>query len=222
VNPPLRAAADVDRLWRAFHDGDITCLGSDHGTGGRTHATKAKGGPKHGNIWNARSGNRGGLEHFLPVLMTFGVHAGRISIGVARVGALNTARCSGCIREGALVPGADADVVIVDPDRGRVDDRYHCLCETSVCAAVPLPRHGRTTVVRGRVMMDEFGTVGAPGWGRYVPRGDAAGRRLDAHRLRHQLHAHRARPRSCVGPGRERRLRSARHLRLAVDHAACT
>ena len=61
------------------------------GTGGRTHATKAKGGPKHGNIWNARSGNRGGLEHFLPVLMTFGVHAGRISIeDVARVGALNT------------------------------------------------------------------------------------------------------------------------------------
>jgi hypothetical protein len=25
--------------------------------------------------------------------------------------------------------------------------------------------------------MDEFETVGAPGWGRYVPRGDAAGRR---------------------------------------------
>ena len=96
VNPPLRAAADVDRLWRAFHDGGITCLGSDHGTGGRTHATKAKGGPKHGNIWNARSGNRGGLEHFLPVLMTFGVHAGRISIeDVARVGALNTAKVFG-------------------------------------------------------------------------------------------------------------------------------
>jgi hypothetical protein len=35
----------------------------------------------------------------------------------------------------------------------------------------------RTTVVRGRVMMDEFETVGAPGWGRYVPRGDAARRR---------------------------------------------
>jgi hypothetical protein len=35
----------------------------------------------------------------------------------------------------------------------------------------------RTTVVRGRVMLDEFETVGAPGWGRYVPRGDAAGRR---------------------------------------------
>jgi dihydropyrimidinase len=181
VNPPLRAAADVERLWRAFHDGGITCLGSDHGTGGRTHATKAKGGPKHGNIWNARSGNRGGLEHFLPVLMTFGVHPGRISIeDVARVGALNTAKVFGLYpRKGALVPGADADVVIVDPDREAVvdDHFYHCLCETSVYGGYRFRGMARTTVVRGRVMMDEFETVGAPGWGRYVPRGDAAGRR---------------------------------------------
>jgi dihydropyrimidinase len=33
VNPPLRAARDTERLWRAFHDGGVTCLGSDHGTG---------------------------------------------------------------------------------------------------------------------------------------------------------------------------------------------
>jgi hypothetical protein len=34
-----------------------------------------------------------------------------------------------------------------------------------------------TTIVRGRVMMGEFETVGAPGRGRYVPRGGAATRR---------------------------------------------
>src|ERR1700730_17830809 len=86
--------------------------------GGR-HPPKAKGGPKHGNIWKARSGNRGGLEHFLPVLMTFGVHAGRIAIeDVARVGALNTAKVFGLYpRKGALIPGADADVIVVDSAR---------------------------------------------------------------------------------------------------------
>jgi dihydroorotase-like cyclic amidohydrolase len=69
--------------------------------------------------------------------------------------------------------------VIVDPDREAVvDDRfYHCLCETSVYGGYRFRGMARTTVVRGRVMMDEFETVGAPGWGRYVPRGDAAGRR---------------------------------------------
>jgi dihydropyrimidinase/dihydroorotase len=181
VNPPLRAAADVDRLWRAFHDGGVTCLGSDHGTGGRTHATKAKGGPKHGNIWQARSGNRGGLEHFLPVLMTFGVHAGRISIeDVARVGASNTAKVFGLYpRKGALLPGADADVIVVDPDREAVVDErfYHCLAETSVYHGYRFRGMARTAVVRGRVMMDDYETVGEPGWGRYLPRGSAAARR---------------------------------------------
>ena len=175
VNPPLRSHRDTERLWRALHDGGVTCLGSDHGTGGRTRATREKGGGKHDNIWAARPGNRGGMEHFLPVLMTFGVNAGRISIeDVARLGAMNTARVFGLYpRKGALVPGADADIVIVDPDlEAVVDDRfYHGLCEVSVYRGWTFRGLARTTVVRGRVMMEERATVGAPGWGRHVPRG---------------------------------------------------
>jgi len=96
------------------------------------------------------------------------------------VGALNTAKVFGLHpRKGALVPGADADVVIVDPEREAVvdDHFYHCLCETSVYGGYRFRGMARTTVVRGRVMLDEFETVGAPGWGRYVPRGAEAGRR---------------------------------------------
>lgn len=177
VNPPLRSRCDTERLWRALHDGGITCLGSDHGTGGRTPATREKGGGKHGNIWGARSGNRGGMEHFLPVLMTAGVNAGRISIeDVVRLGATNTARVFGLYpRKGALAPGADADIVIVDPDLAAVvDDRfYHCLCEVSVYRGWTFKGLARTTVVRGRVMMEDRVTVGLPGWGRHVPRGRA-------------------------------------------------
>jgi dihydropyrimidinase/dihydroorotase len=177
VNPPLRAAGDTERLWRAFHDGGITCLGSDHGTGGRTRAMKEKGGGQHQNIWGARSGNRGGLEHFLPVLMTSGVAAGRLSMeDVVRVGAENTARVFGLYpRKGVLAPGADADVVIVDPDlEAAVDDAfYHCLCEVSVYRGQKFRGLAWTTIVRGRVMMEARQTVGAPGWGRHIPRGVA-------------------------------------------------
>jgi hypothetical protein len=61
---------------------------------------------------------------------------------------------------------------------GVVDERfYHCLCETSVCGGYRFRGMARTTIVRGRVMMDEFETVGAPGWGGYVPRGGATPRR---------------------------------------------
>jgi dihydropyrimidinase len=180
VNPPLRARRDCERLWRAFHDGGVTCLGSDHGTGGRTRTKKQGGGPKHGNIWCARSGNRGGLEHFLPVMMTFGVNAGRISIeDLARVGATNTAKVFGLYpKKGALLPGADADIVLVDPEReARVDERfYHCLCEVSVYDGWTFKGMATTTIVRGRVMMEGGETVGKPGWGRYVPRGPAGQR----------------------------------------------
>jgi hypothetical protein len=54
---------------------------------------------------------------------------------------------------------------------------YRCLCETSVYGGYRFSGLARTTIVRGRVMMGEFETVGAPGRGRYVPRGGAATRR---------------------------------------------
>jgi dihydropyrimidinase/dihydroorotase len=178
VNPPLRSEGDTERLWRGVHDGAITCLGSDHGTGGRTRATKEKGGGKHQNIWAARSGNRGGIEHMLPVLMTFGVHRGRLSIeDLVRIGSLNTAKVFGLYpRKGALLPGADADIVIVDPElEATVDERfYHGVCEVSVYAGWRFKGLARTTIVRGRVMMEDRVTVGGAGWGQYVPRGRAA------------------------------------------------
>jgi dihydropyrimidinase len=99
---------------------------------------------------------------------------------VARVGALNTAKVFGlCPRKGALAPGAEADVVIVAPDREAVvdDHVYHCLCETSVYRGYRFRGMARTAIVRGRAMMDDFETVGAPGWGRFLRRGGAAGRR---------------------------------------------
>lgn len=123
-------------------------------------------------------GIRGGLEHLLPVMMTAGVHAGRISIeDLVRVGATNTAKVFGLYpRKGALLPGADADIVIVDPDRETtIDDKfYHCLCEVSIYHGWKVRGMARTTIVRGQLLMEDFKTVGPRGWGRYVPRGPAA------------------------------------------------
>jgi dihydropyrimidinase len=117
------------------------------------------------------------MEPFLPVLMTSGVNAERISIeDLVRVGSTNTAKVFGLYpRKGALIPGADADIVIVDPDLEATvdDDFYHCLCEVSVYRGWKFKGLARTTIVRGRIMMEDRVTVGSPGWGCYLPRGRA-------------------------------------------------
>jgi hypothetical protein len=79
-----------------------------------------------------------------------------------------------------LAPGADADVVIVDPDlEATVDDTfYRCLCEVSIYRGQKFRGLAWTTIVRGRVMMEARQTVGAPGWGRHVRRGAAGGERV--------------------------------------------
>ncbi len=178
VNPPLRTPRDVDALWRGFRTGGVTCLGTDHGTGGRTRAMKEKQGGKHANIWAARPGIRGGGEHMLPVMMTYGVHAGRLSVeDLVRFGSYNTALAFGLWpRKGAIAPGADADLVIVDPDREAVvDDRFYTsLNEVSIYSGHRLRGMARVVAVRGEITVEEFETVTEPGHGRYRPRGPAA------------------------------------------------
>ncbi len=173
VNPSLKYRRDCDRLWQGVLDGGITNIGTDHGTGGRTVVTKGGGKSKHNNIWHGRPGIRGGMEHMLPVMMTFGVLAGRISIeDMVRVCSTNTAKVFGLYpRKGVLAPGSDADVVLVDPNKEVVIDKnfYHCLCEVSIYEGWKVRGLARTTIIRGQVMMEDYQTVGVPGQGRYVP-----------------------------------------------------
>ncbi|MEU4227793.1 amidohydrolase family protein [Nonomuraea sp. NPDC026600] len=178
VNPPLRTPGDNEALWGGLAAGSMSCLGTDDGTGGRTRQTKEKGGGKHDNIWAARPGVRGGSEHLLPVLMTYGVHRGRLTMEqLVAAGSTNTARAFGLFpRKGLLAPGADADVVIVDPEREADVDSlfYRGLCEVSVYEGERLRGMARTTLVRGRVIVDNYETAAEAGAGRYVGRGPAA------------------------------------------------
>jgi dihydropyrimidinase/dihydroorotase len=173
VNPSLKYRRDNERLWRGILDGGITNLGNDHGTGGRAIAFKQARGGKHNNIWNSRPGIRGGFEHMLPVMITFGVNAGRITIeDLVRVCSTNTAKVFGLYpKKGVIACGSDADLVLVDLDKEATinKDFYHCLCEVSIYDGWKVKGMARTVLVRGEVMMEDYQTIGKPGQGRYVP-----------------------------------------------------
>jgi dihydropyrimidinase len=113
------------------------------------------------------------MEHLLPVMMTYGVHAGRLTIeDLARLGSTNTAKVFGLYpRKGVLTPGSDADIVIVDPLKESVIDEnfYHCQCEFNIYGGWKIKGMARTAIVRGEVMMEDYNTVGKPGHGKYTP-----------------------------------------------------
>ncbi len=110
VNPPLRSRSDNDALWQALARGDIRCMGSDH-IPNRTKSMATD------NVWTTKVGGYPGSGVILPVLMSEGVHRGRIDLPtVARVASENAARWFGLYpRKGAILPGADADLVVWDP-----------------------------------------------------------------------------------------------------------
>jgi dihydroorotase-like cyclic amidohydrolase len=114
VNVPLRPASYREPLWNALRSGTVSSIGSDHA---------ARRVPREaidtGNVWTSVSGFPSRVEAQLPILLTYGVADGRLSIArLVRLMAENPARLWGVYpRKGVIAPGADADFVVVDPNK---------------------------------------------------------------------------------------------------------
>jgi allantoinase len=152
INPPLRPRAQQDSLWRLLDAGRVDQVTSDH----VGWARELKDTP---DIFAARSGVPG-LETTLPLLFSEGV----IRRGVP-LGTLLHALCEGparryglAPRKGGIAPGADADLVIFDPnEQWRIDERE------LVCQAGWSPYHGRDVTGRVKQVLVRGSTVFAGG-----------------------------------------------------------
>ena len=139
VIPPVhtRNNADEDAMWELLRAGGIGHLASDHAALSRR--------AKAGSMWDAPTGMPG-LDTALPYLLE-SVRRGRLQLeDVVRHYAEAPARRWGLYpRKGTLEPGADADVVIVDPAGSwTVTDA------TVLSGAGWSPLSGRT--LRGRIV----------------------------------------------------------------------
>ncbi len=165
--PPLRSAADREALWDYVLDGTLGCLGSDHSP----CRADEKDIDTHGALgaWGGISG----LQHVLQVLFDQGVHKRGFSpCFLARASAASADAFSLAPRKGQIAPGADADLVVLDPNASWkiTPESLHYL--NPISAFVGLEGKGLpvTTLVRGRVVASN-GTVVAQGHGQLMLRG---------------------------------------------------
>lgn len=169
MSPPLRTPRDNDLLWEALADGTIQFVGTDH-----CSFTLAE--QKAAAADFAHTPNGGpGLELRLPLLYTYGVAAGRLSLDrFAAVTATNAAKYFGMYpRKGVLAPGSDADVVVYDPSTERTVRHadLHDATDHSPYEGLRLTGRVRDVFLRGSaVVRDGEPTDDRPA-GQFVARG---------------------------------------------------
>jgi dihydroorotase len=153
MNPPLRTADDIVALVGGLQDGTIDCIASDHAP----HADYEK-------LVEFDRAPFGvvGLETLLGVVLTRLVHQAGwpLSRALALV-TCNPARILGLDR-GTLRPGAQADVVILDPEaEWRVDaSSFASKSRNTPFGGWTLRGRAMVTIVGGRIVWNDAVLVG--------------------------------------------------------------
>lgn len=167
--PPLREHEDQNALWDGLADGSIHVVGTDHVA--YTRETKLD--PSQ-TIARHRAGLNN-LQVIRPMLFSEGVVKGRISVErFVAVTATNPARLFGLYpRKGAVVIGADADLVLWNPDLTRTirDEDMLSGAGFSVYSGWEVTGWPTMTIRRGHIVYDDGRIVAEPGTGRLLRRG---------------------------------------------------
>ena len=164
-NPPFRTAAEVELMWAALQAGKIAYVSTDHAP----WPADRKG---FADIFACGAGLTG-LQSFAPLMYTLLAERGLSPTLMASYCADRPARHHGLRRKGAIAPGLDADLLVLEPgtfsfDETAIEDRPEMRWS---------PYHGRAmrarvaaTLLRGQVVWDGADVLAAPGTGRFVKR----------------------------------------------------
>lgn len=156
VNPPVREKTHQDQLWEAVADGTIDMIATDHAP----HSFDEK---HKDDIWQADCGFTG-VQTQMPLMLTQ-VTRGRMSLmHYVRMTSLAPAKAFGLYpRKGALLPGSDADIVVVDLDRALTVDPADLKSKGSSTPFAGYETRGAPvhTLVRGRFVMRDGALVTA-------------------------------------------------------------
>jgi dihydropyrimidinase len=168
MSPPFRNKAHQDSLWAGLASGSLSVVATDHCA--FTTAQKRTG---IGDFTRIPNGT-GGLEDRMPMLWTQGVRTGRITPNeFVAVTSTNVAKIFGMYpRKGAVAVGADADLVVWDPEKSKTITAatQQSAIDYNVFEGHTVTGLPRFTLTRGRVAVHDGEMRGEEGHGQFIAR----------------------------------------------------
>src|SRR3984893_12242330 len=169
MSPPLRDARNQEILWRGLRDGLINTVATDHAP---FHFSEQKVMGK--NDFTKIPNGIPSLEERIKLLYTYGVKTGRLDLHTfVNVASTQVAKLFSLFpRKGTIQLGADADLVVFDPDyRGTISVKAQ-LMNVDYSAFEGWKVEGRPSVVtvRGEIAARDGQFTGTIGRGKFLKR----------------------------------------------------
>ncbi|MGF9563565.1 dihydropyrimidinase [Neorhizobium sp. JUb45] len=168
MSPPFRDKRHQDGLWAGLSAGSLQVVATDHCA--FTTAQKRNG---IGDFRKIPNGT-GGLEDRLPMLWTHGVVTGRITMNeFVAVTSTNIAKILNIYpQKGAILVGADADIVVLDPKASKVisAESQQSALDYNIFEGQEVSGLPRFTLSRGTVVYADGKILSKEGDGRFVSR----------------------------------------------------
>ena len=168
MSPPFRNKQHQDSLWAGLQSGTLSVVATDHCA--FTTEQKRYG---VGDFTKIPNGT-GGLEDRMPMLWTHGVRTGRLTMNeFVAVTSTNIAKILNCYpRKGAVLVGADADLVVWDPEKSKTitAGTQQSAIDYNVFEGKEVTGLPRFTLTRGHVAVHDGEMREQSGSGQFVKR----------------------------------------------------
>lgn len=173
MSPPFRSTEHQEALWRGLQSGNLQTTATDHCCFCADQKAAGK------NDFRLIPNGTGGIENRMEVLWHHGVNTGRLTMNeFVQVTSANAAQIFNIYpRKGSISIGADADIVIWDPDASKtISAKTHLQnVDYNIFEGMTVKGSASHTLSQGKVVWADGKLNVERGAGRYIDRPPFAG-----------------------------------------------